>query len=209
MPRPRFERLEHERRRRLLAAAAEEFAAHGFSGASLGRISAAAAFSKAALYYYFEDKADLYAGVVEEAWRAVFPADPPDLEALGAGEFWPELRRLYLEMLERSRREAWLPAAGALIYDPAPAPGVGEVVEALFARARCFLGRVIERGQQLGCVRDDLPSGLLQELVMALAQSADRWMVRHWSELPPEAIEATALGVSDLFERLLRGVAAP
>ena len=208
MPRPRFDRVEPERRRRLLAAAAEEFAAHGFSGASLGRLSAAAGFSKAALYYYFEDKPDLYAGVVEEAWRVLFPAHAFDLDQLTAGSFWPELRRLYLELLERGQRETWLPAAGKLIYDPAPAPGAGAVVEGLFARVRGSLVRLIERGQRLGCVRDDLPPELLQELLMALAQTADRWMVRHWSELAPEAIDATARRIFALFERLLRGEGA-
>jgi AcrR family transcriptional regulator len=205
MPRPRFDRLDPERRRRLLAAAAEEFAAHGYSGASLGRLSAAAGISKAALYYYFEDKPDIYAGVVEEAWRALLPAEPVDLGALERETFWPELRRLYLEMIERSQREAWLPAAGKLVYDPAPAPGAGAVVEAQFARARGFIVALVERGQRLGCVRGDLPPGLLQALAMGVAQTSDRWMVEHWDELPPEQVRATALRIFDLLEELLRG----
>jgi len=204
MPLPRFDRLDPERRRRLLASAAVEFASHGFSGASLGRISAAAGISKAALYYYFEDKSDIYAGVVEEAWRALVPGRPFDLQALTADSFWDELRRLYAEMVERSQREAWLPAAGKLVYDPSPPPGAGERVAELFESTRVFLVGLLERGQQLGRVRADLPPGLLQELVMSLAQTADRWLVQHWEELPADAIDGVALRVFDLFERVLR-----
>ncbi|HXW08421.1 MAG TPA: TetR family transcriptional regulator, partial [Vicinamibacterales bacterium] len=40
-------------RHRLLDAAAAEFAAHGFAGASVDRIAAAAGLNKAMIYYHF------------------------------------------------------------------------------------------------------------------------------------------------------------
>ena len=66
-PRPRFETLEPARRSAILDAAAEEFAARGFEAASYNRIIERAGTSKGAMYYYFEDKADLFTTVVAEA----------------------------------------------------------------------------------------------------------------------------------------------
>ena len=67
MPRPRFERLDPERRGAVLDAAATEFAARGYDGASYNRIIERSGVSKGAMYYYFEDKADLYATVLGHA----------------------------------------------------------------------------------------------------------------------------------------------
>lgn len=64
---PCFERLSAERQHGLLAAAAMEFAAKGYEGAALNAIAENAGMKEASVYYYFADKADLYATVLEEA----------------------------------------------------------------------------------------------------------------------------------------------
>ena len=66
MPTKRFHNLDPDKRAAFLEAAAEEFATHGYTGASLNRIIERAGTSKGAMYYYFEDKADLYATVVRD-----------------------------------------------------------------------------------------------------------------------------------------------
>ena len=91
MPRPRFDKLPPDKRGRILEAAALEFAAHGFDGASLNRIISTAGISKGAAYYYFDDKADLYATVVLEGWRTLLPAGGLDLASLDRHTFWPTL----------------------------------------------------------------------------------------------------------------------
>ena len=106
MPLPRFEKLDAERRQRLLGAAAQEFAAQGLEGASLARIAEAAGTSKAAIYYYFEDKADLFASSVQAAWQKLVTAaeDSLDVASLDAASYWPALRRFYSEVLARCHR---------------------------------------------------------------------------------------------------------
>jgi AcrR family transcriptional regulator len=89
MPLTRFERLDPDRRQRLLAAAAREFAFEGYETASLARIAEEMGVSKPSLYYYFEDKADLYATVVREAWRRLSPQGHVDLQSLDSRSFWP------------------------------------------------------------------------------------------------------------------------
>src|SRR5512136_3484913 len=100
MPLARFNRLEPERQRRLLAAAAQEFAAEGYEGASLGWIAEEAGFSKPALYYYFEDKADLYTTVVRESWERLSPQRHIDLDSLHEATFWPALEAYHLATFE-------------------------------------------------------------------------------------------------------------
>ena len=58
-------------RARLFAAAAREFAAHGFAGASVDRIAAAARLNKAMIYYHFTSKAELYRNILRDMFAAV------------------------------------------------------------------------------------------------------------------------------------------
>src|SRR5215208_1598106 len=52
----------------ILAAAREEFAEHGLGGARMDRIAARAGLNKRLIYYYFEDKEQLFRAVLEQAY---------------------------------------------------------------------------------------------------------------------------------------------
>jgi len=67
MSRARFDNLEPEKQNRLFDSAAEEFADHGYEGASLNRILERSGMSKSSLYYYFDDKADLFVSLTERS----------------------------------------------------------------------------------------------------------------------------------------------
>ncbi len=54
------------RRAQILCAAADCFRAHGFHGASIARISAAAGMSAGHIYHYFENKEAIIAAIVEQ-----------------------------------------------------------------------------------------------------------------------------------------------
>jgi AcrR family transcriptional regulator len=199
----RIDRLEPARRSQLLSAAAEEFAGRGFDGASLERIARAAGVSKASLYYYFEDKADLYASIMGAAWELLLPeGSGPDLGRLDRETFWPELRQRYFAIVERSQQEPWLVSAGKLFYDLGSAAGAGDFNEAFRERAQAYLRSLLECGRELGVVRGDLPDELLLVMVFAAAQAADRWMVMRWEELSPEQIQALTAPLFELLERM-------
>ena len=95
MPRPRFKKLPAEKRERILEAAAKEFTAHGYDGASLNRILDEAGISKGAAYYYFDDKADLYATAVQHYSQELLAGTAFDPTRLTAENFWDELADLY------------------------------------------------------------------------------------------------------------------
>ena len=200
-PHPRFARLPPERRHAVLQAAAQEFAEHGFESASLNRILEGAGVSKGSFYYYFDDKADLFTAVVDEATAVLLPPEPLDLAALSAETFWPRLEQLFFETEERALAAPWLATAGRLFYHP-PAAELEPVVRARLEQARGYLAILVERGRELGAVRDDLPVSLLVAQVTAAAEAGDRWMVESWESLAPDELEAAGRGIFAALRRL-------
>ena len=83
MPTKRFEHLEPERRDCILSAARKEFIRNGYEGASLNTIAGEAGISKGSLYYYFEDKTDLYLTVLREVMSEL----QRNIGGIGVGEF--------------------------------------------------------------------------------------------------------------------------
>lgn len=204
MPRPRFDRLDADKRQRILAAAAEEFAAHEFAGASLNRILEQAGISKGAAYYYFDDKADLFGAVLRYGMEAFRPPAGAalDLAALDRETFWPAVLRGYQNLLDAIRRQPWLTALGKMFYGSPPSPALGSIIEEQLAVARDWLGRLVARGQALGLIRTDLPGDLLLTMLAGAGEAADRWFVAHRHELDPDRADAIALVLFDALRRL-------
>ena len=65
----RLDKLDDERKKRLFESAAEEFADKGYDGASLNRILKQSGMGKSSLYYYFDDKADLFTTLIRPPTR--------------------------------------------------------------------------------------------------------------------------------------------
>ena len=55
----------------ILAAATQEFALHGLSGARMDTIAEKAQLNKRLIYYYFEDKDQLFQAVLEQSYRQI------------------------------------------------------------------------------------------------------------------------------------------
>ena len=205
MPLPRFQNLPAPRRAAVLTAAAEEFAGAGFEGASYNRIIARAGVSKGAMYYYFHDKADLYATVVEDAAARIAEAAgdlgaPRDAEA-----FWAELAGL----LERAGaflvREPEVVELVRGLYQRAGATQTPEALSAIVERSRGWFGRLLEQGRALGAVRGDVPPELLTHAFMGMCLWMDRWFAENWDAIEPEALP----GLSQSAMALCRSLAAP
>jgi AcrR family transcriptional regulator len=103
MPKPRFAKLEPTLQRHILDVAARELALHGFEGASYNRIIEESGTSKGAMYYYFADKADLYATVLADSisrfQRSIGPL--PAIE--GPEDFWSAVRHIALQGIHHYR----------------------------------------------------------------------------------------------------------
>ncbi len=108
MPRRRFEELPDDRREQILQAAGREFAEHGFDGASLNHILAAAGISKGAAYYYFDDKADLFATVAKHYLEHILTHVELDMSSVEATRYWPKIRETYAQLVAHSQEQPWM-----------------------------------------------------------------------------------------------------
>ena len=100
MVRPRFAKLPPAQQHAILRAALDEFAAHGFHDASLNRVIDAAGISKGSMYYYFNDKEDLFAHVTRVEFERLFTTvGPVSLPAApGPDAFWSAVESYYLDI---------------------------------------------------------------------------------------------------------------
>jgi len=203
MPRPRFKKLPAEKRERILEAAAKEFTAHGYDGASLNRILDEAGISKGAAYYYFDDKADLYATAVQHYSQELLAGTAFDPTRLTAENFWDELADLYRQQFTSYAERPWVfgiaKAGGSLSAETLSQGPLAEVWE----QAQLLLVGLLGHGRELGVIRDDLPQELLLSLLIAVDDAHDRWLYARWSELSPDDLEQAATRISDTVRRLL------
>ncbi len=202
MPRPRFAALKPERRAAILSAAAEELARSGFEASSYNRIIERSGVSKGAMYYYFDGKEDLVlttlSGAVEQALAAL--GEP--LRFDDANGFWDALGDLYQRVIAFVLAEPALAGLLRSVFTRPLSPGVSEAIGAYTARLERWLGQLLERGRALGAVRSDLSESLLAQLLMALGDAGDRWLLEHWNELGASDFDDYARQALELHLRL-------
>ena len=201
MARNRFDNLDPDKQEAILRAAGEEFAAKGFEAASINRIILGSGMSKGSVYYYFEDKADLFTTVVERGTlRILAEIGWPALEVLGPDEFWDALLELTRRSVEVMHREDWWIKIGRAYHRLRREGGGGSALDRLTDLGREMWRAIISRGQVLGVIRTDLPLDLLVEITMGADEGGDRWMVEHWEAFSPGEMA----GIIDARVDLLR-----
>jgi AcrR family transcriptional regulator len=203
MVRERFDNLDPDKQERLYEAAADEFSDHGFEGASLNRIIDRAGMSKGSLYYYFNDKSDLYSTVMERATAMLVKlVGGFALEDLTAENFWPTFEGTVRRSVDYMQRNEWFVRLGRSFYRMRGGRS-HRATKRFFDWIGSWTERVLARGQQLGAVRNDLPLEFLVELTLAVGETGDRWLLEHWSEMTKKQREHTVAAEMDAFHRLL------
>jgi AcrR family transcriptional regulator len=178
MPRLRFQRASAEKRELLLNAATSEFAACGYEDASINRILLAAGFSKGSFYYYFDDKTDLAAAVMER-WAERYEDTFDDvLTPNTPEEFWAASAAVMERSTAQLREEPHVTTDAMMRLGTALSrlPEVRERV-VLSSVVTSITARVVAiwtRGQEVGAIRTDLAVGD----ILALLQDAKLTLVR-------------------------------
>lgn len=198
MPRPRFKKLEEERRRQIMEAALEEFAENGFEGSSYNRIIERVGISKGAMYYYFDDKADLYVTTLE--WlgehkmqlMGQIPLDP----------FWEGMRAWTRKALQFATQEPqmWRMSRDFLSLRP---DQLGPRLEELYEQGREATRGVLLLGQQQGAVRQDMELEFLVHMFMTHGEALDRWVLLHLDQPTEADLDALTDHIVDIMRRLL------
>jgi AcrR family transcriptional regulator len=202
--RKRLDNLDSERQRALFEAAAEEFTAKGFDAASLNRILGKSGMSKSSLYYYFDDKADLFTTLIERSLTVLFgQIGEFDIDRLTADTFWSEIEQPYQKAVAVVGSNDWLVRFGALFYELRGDTKRGAPTGRLFDIVGRWVKRLIERGQALGVVRIDLPESMLVGMTVGLFETLDRWVVANWQDLSAAERQALPAMHIGLFRDLL------
>ncbi len=200
---PRFHKLSAERRNRLIAAAAMEFAEKGYQGAALNAIAESAGIGKASFYYYFVDKADLCATVLDEAWRRLRLDGRLDLSSLGLDDFWSAFEGATRENLRQCADQPWLLAAAKLLNKIAAQPIGTPVLDEYREKRRAWEHAFIRRGQELGAVRSDVPADLLVEIALNVRQASNLWLLDRAEAIDVSKANELAPHVFDIYRSVL------
>lgn len=205
MPRLRFQRAAAEKRDALLDAATYEFAAHGYDEASINRILLAAGFSKGSFYYYFDDKADLAAAVLErwtKRYESLFDAVPMPSDPQ---EFWAAIHTLLVQSTAQLRDEPHATTDAMMRLGTALAthPDVRErvmtgVVSGMMTKLMAFW----TRGQEVGALRTDLSVPTLFALVQDMKLTLVRLLLPSDRAATVDEIESFARVHLDLVRRM-------
>ena len=204
MPFSRFARMPEEKRERLLTTAAQEFATYGYEGASLNRILETAQIGKSSAYYYFADKADLFATVAASSVDRLRLAVPVEAIAeLAADTFWTTITEAHGESLRRARQQPWLFGAARAALQLTAESLEHESLRDLATHLTAGMNALIEKGQALGLIRTDLPTGLLETWFRAVDGSSDDWLLAHLDQLDEETLRQVAVQTMEAIRRIL------
>ncbi|MGB7337552.1 MAG: TetR/AcrR family transcriptional regulator [Phototrophicaceae bacterium] len=203
MPRPRFKKLDAKRRDTIMEAAAKIFAENGYQGASINQILQQAGLSKGVAYYYFEDKADLFATTIEFYLSQIDIDVQQHIARLEADTFWDVMLQLYsepfLQNLDAPYRFQVLKTAIDIQHtDP-----LYERIAPLLQKAFGWTIEFVNKGQAFGLVRTDLPDELLYGFINSIDEVADRYILERIAQLNRDEIYAIQSQVVDTIRRLL------
>lgn len=201
MPRPRFYKLDEQKKTEIISVSAGEFSEQGYDKASFNRIMERLNISKGAMYYYFDDKTDLYGTVLRTAFEALIEGfehpDSADVEA-----FWASLAAEYTRFGAMAMAQPQVMGLMRGLLDHPERWSEGPVAE-LFSQMRSFTEMLVEHGQQLGAVRKDLDRELLVSVAFAVGEAVDRWSFEHIDQLVGEADPGLTDQLVGLFRRVL------
>jgi AcrR family transcriptional regulator len=203
MPRAAFDRLPSERREQILETAAKEFAGHGYDGASLNHILAAAGVSKGAAYYYFDDKADLFATVSRHYLEHVIAEAALDVSRLDRETFWPRVAGVYRGVVAHGVEKPFLVGLAKASWRLSAERRGAKALAAVFEWARSFVAALVARGQEIGIVRSDVPRDLLVDILLAIDGAVDSWLLERLEAQPGPDTLAVGARLLDMIRRLL------
>ncbi len=204
MARSRFENLDEQKRERILREAGEEFAEKGYAQASLNAIIERAGISKGSLYYYFENKEDVFDTVVDAAVEQLAgPLSGIDLEELDEETFWSELQEATLRLMAFLDDHRWYVQLARALYRIRDTSGGDGPTNRVWEMSRRLARSFLERGREVGAVRDDMDLELMVEMSMSVGESVDRWVLERFDEMERDELEDLTVQIMGMYKRML------
>ena len=194
--------MKPDRREALFKAATREFTDHRFEQASLNRIIGEVGMSKSSFYHYFANKTELFQQIMLQSLAPYAKiSDAFEPEVLTKESFWPAIM-------------AASSGSSALLAEHPEIFNIGRmfhrnlhdsngICQGLMEAPIALIMRVLEHGKVIGTIRDDLPSSLLLDSVIALGMSVDRWAVENAESYAPDEMDAFNGKIVEMFMSIL------
>ncbi len=195
MPYPRFEKLGEEKKQLIMRTALEEFGKHSFSEASLNHISKTAGLSAGALYYYFENKEDLFSSAIQHAFQRFLSSVGDVRERFRTGDYWGEIERLVLVRLKLTLEEPDSMAILDRLLGMEASEQSAQVERLFKEQIQEYLRSVFVIGVEQGEIRTDLPEDYLFSVQLQLVFILHQWIARngdYFDQHSPESDEVRA-----------------
>lgn len=150
-------------RGRIVAAARHHFLAHGFRGVTMDDLARELGMSKKTLYAHFRQKTDLVKAVMADKFREV-ERDLERITSTCSSDVVGALRRL-LATMQRHTQEI----QPAFVRDVRrQAPDLFKLVEVRRQRLiQRHFGKLFEAAREANLIREDVPAGLVTEILLA------------------------------------------
>lgn len=180
------------KRAELLAAVIEVIARDGYAGASMRRVAQHAGCTTGAVTYYFANKEEMVSAVAQNLFNqfdAMLETHREKLDIATVIKQW-------LQGFNRDESNGWI-AWLQLLNHARHEPAFAGIIKHRYARFRQVFTTVLEEGQRLGTIRDDISADLLADQISAIS---DGWMMM-W---PIEPERFSAERVQALLDALMR-----
>ncbi len=201
MPRQRLAKLDPAVRDRILSAACQEFSARGYDEASLNAIIEQAGISKGVLYYYFNDKTDLYLAAVQEVRQKMPKVYQLLLERGPSGDVWEDIRFVAKERVKQQLEDRERLRLLQDFYRQAQKPGPNPF-RTVYEQERELGKKVIEAGVASGKVHNQLPPDFLLDVTFPVTDVLRQHLL--WDL--PEVTDADIDRFADLCVDVLRRI---
>ena len=158
--------------------------------------------SKSSFYHYFASKSDLFEQIMEQAFApfsAIMAQFEP--EALSAQSFWPDLLQMTGIASDMVQNAPEIISVWRMFYRNLD--DADRLCAKMMELPLSLTTRLLQHGQTLGLIRQDLPLSLLISSVMALGMALDRWVMENFATLDGAEISRLNEKGLDLFKRIL------
>jgi len=179
MPLARFEYLEESLKTRILDVSKQEFATHGYESASYNKIIQKIGISKGSMYYYFENKEDLFITCfIDEARSTGMTIFEPNeiSKVIDHDKFWKSIEDLSSKRWKDALQH---PHLMSLIHQVASLGSEHPIVRKLNSACEGLIEyndliAILDHGVGIGAIRSDVPLDVL----IRMSTEYEIWLIQ-------------------------------
>ena len=201
MPNSRFSKLEEEKQNLIIRTALEEFSAKNFDQASINQISKKAGLSAGNLYYYFENKEDLYMTVVDYVVNKLKFEHNGFSKPLKQGAFWDIIKEWLLKRVMISINDKAIGNFFNKLFEYNTSDDINSVEKRVNEKVRSEFRMIFDIGVSKGAIRNDLPMDFLFTLHLNLVITTHKWISANWDKF--EGVDTNNIEINEFVDKAI------